>query len=253
MLTETEFNAQKESLRKQIKRKKSQRLANIYIASFMKDLNPQPVPENFRLLWNAITGQEKSKFSFNIVLTRELVKSVLKKLQPYLKRPLIRFKNGEVSIDEYLKAVLQVPVSNRPRFNTQNQFSNQIGIWIRDKLLLEEAKQNGLDNHPKVQADVKEFLEQQSYLYFLSEEFEQISIPEHVQDFFQSKKVKKNSKLSRFQNLEEWSWNRAEINLHKRLKSIKAEIIIDYKKLLEESNSLNWDKRIRMFVTKKPF
>ena len=83
-------------------------------------------------------------------------------------------------------------------------------------------------------------------------EYDQINIPEPVKDFFKNKKEKKNSKLSRFQNIKEWSWNRAEKNLHERLKLINVEIKIDHKKLLDESNTINWDKRIRMFVFKKP-
>ena len=255
MLSETEFDAQKESLRKKIKMKKSQQLANHYIASFMKDLNPQPVPDNFRLLWNAVVPQsehEKSVLSFNVMFTSELIKNAFHTLQPYLERPLVRYMGGEVTIREYLKATLQIPVSNRPRFKTRNQFSNQIGIWIRNKLLFEEAQRNGLDGDSKVQSEVQEFLEQQSYLYFLKMEFDQINIPESIKDFFENKKEKKNSKLSRFQNINEWSWNRAEKNLHESLRSINAEIEIDYKKLMEESNTINWDKRIRMFAVKKP-
>jgi foldase protein PrsA len=255
MLSEAEFDAQKESLRKKIKMKKSQRLANQYIASFMKDLNPQPVPHNFRLLWNAVVPQsehEKSVLSFNIMFTSELINNALNTLQPYLDKALIRYMGGEVTIREYLKAILQIPVSNRPRFKTRNQFSNQIGIWIRDKLLFEEAQRNRLDRDSKVQSDVQEFIEQQSYLYFLKMELDQINIPEPVKDYFKNKKGKKNSKLSRFQNINKWSWNRAEKNLRESLKSINAEIEIDYKKLVEESKTIDWDKRIRMFVVKKP-
>lgn len=257
ILKEAEYDVQKESLRKKIKMKKSQQLANQFIASFMKGLNPQPVPDNFRLLWNAIVPQsehEKSVLSFNIMFTSELIKNVLNTLQPYLDKPFIRYMDGEVTIGEYLKAMLQIPVSNRPRFKTKKQFSNQIGIWIRDKLLFDEAQWIGLDNHSQVQAEVGEFLEQQSYLFFLQKEVEKVNVPESIKNYYDKKDEslhKHYPDLARFHTLQEWIWGQAEGNLHETLKSINADIDIDTRKLKEESKNINWDRRIRMFAIRK--
>ncbi|NIW79050.1 MAG: hypothetical protein GWN16_06110, partial [Calditrichae bacterium] len=69
MVTESVLNAQRSSLEKRIRRKKSRRLANRYITDVMADLNPQPNPQKFRRLWNAVVPKderEKSELSFKV-------------------------------------------------------------------------------------------------------------------------------------------------------------------------------------------
>jgi len=258
ILTESDFNAQKSGLEKRIKRKKGQRLSSAFIAGFMKDLNPQPVPNNFRLLWNAIVSppeREKSTISFKITFTNKLINEILQTLHPYLDKPLIQYRGGSVTLGDYLIALKDIPVGNRPRFQSRKQLSNRIGIWIRDELLFEKALRKNLDNHPGVRAEVEDFLEQQSYLFFLSKEMEAINPPEWTTKYFENRDrniLRDHPELSGFHTFQEWVGYKAENNLHKTLKSINADIEIDYQTLLKESKNINWDRRVRMFAIRKP-
>lgn len=259
ILSEAAFNAQRQSLEKRLRRKKSQRLANQYIAWFMQSINPQPVPQNFLLLWRAVVPpaeQEKSTLSFKIAFTNDLIKNALQKLAPHLEEPLIRIQGRkDVSIEEYLNALREIPLSNRPSFRSANQLSNQLGVWIRDELLFQEASRPKLDRHPRVQSEVQEFLEQQSYLFYLQQEVEKIEVPQFVKDYFEKKDrsvIQAHPNLARFHTLQEWIWARAEKQLHQRLKPMDARIEIDYQKLKEESEKIDWQGRVRMFVIRKP-
>jgi hypothetical protein len=258
IITEAAFNAQKRSLEKKLRRKKRPVLSNEYIKSFMKDINPQPVTENFRLLWNAIVPvdeQERVSLKFNMMFTNELIHKATFNLQSRLDRPLIKYNDGYVSIKEYLAALKKIPISNRPRFRTAIQFSNQIGIWIRDELLYQEALNANLDDHPVVLDEVEQFVKEQSYYYFLQEKIEDLEIPEFVNEYFKSKNkevLKTSPGLHSFHTKEEWLWSQGEKSLHQSLKKIDALIEIDSLKIKNESKNINWDRRIRMIAVRKP-
>jgi hypothetical protein len=259
MLTEDDFKTQRGSLEKRIKRQKSQRLANKYIADFMKEINPQPVPENFRLLWRAIvpgSESEKSVLTFNLMFSDDLIQKAIQNLGPHLEKPLVQYQGGSISIGEYLKALKEeMPVSNRPRFGTSQQLSNQIGIWVRDEFLYHEALQDGLKKHPRVEKEVVEFVNRQSYLYFLQKKVEVLEVPEYVNNYYAYKDkliLKEHPELAKFHTLQEWIWTKAERQLHQSLKLINTKIEIDTEKLKEENKQINWDRRIRMFAIRKP-
>lgn len=259
MLTEDDFNAQRRSLGKRIQRRKSQRLANEYISGFMKDINPQPVPQNLRLLWNAIVPapeREKSVLTFNLMFSDDLIQKAVKNLSSDLEKPLVQFRGGSISIGEYLKALKnEMPVGNRPRFRTPQQLSNHLGAWVRDEFLYREALQGRLKEHPRVEKEVMEFVNRQSYLHFLQREVETLEVPEIIKAYYSTKDksiLKEYPELAKFHTLQEWSWTKAERRLHKNLNSIDAQIEIDAGKLREENKQINWGRRIRMFAIRKP-
>lgn len=200
--------------------------------------------------------QEKSTLSFRITFTNDLIENVSRKLAQHLEEPLIQIQGGkDVSIGEYLKGLREIPLSNRPSFRSAKQLSNQMGVWIRDELLFQEASRQKLDRHPRVQSEVQEFLEQQSYLFYLQREVEKIEIPQFVEDYFEKEDrsvISAHPNLARFHTLQEWIWAKAERQLHHTLKSPDAIIEIDYQKLREESEKIDWQGRIRMFVIRKP-
>lgn len=259
ILTEEDFQAQRRSLEKRIRRQKSQRLANEYIADFMKDINPQPVPQNFRLLWKAVvpaTESEKNSLTFNLMFSDDLIQKAIKNLGPDLEKPLVQYQGGSISIGEYLKSLKEeMPVSNRPRFRTPQQLSNHIGIWVRDEFLYREALEEGLAKASQVQKEVTEFVNRQSYLYFLQKEVKALEVPEYVNTYYAKKDksiLKEHPGLAEFHTLQEWIWSKAERRLHQSLKSINAEIEINSERLKEENKQINWDRRIRMFAIRKP-
>ncbi len=114
----------------------------------------------------------------------------------------------------------------------------------------------GLSDHPRVKREIRDFLNQQTYLYYLQEEIARIDTPEPVRRYFEKKDrtvLKEFPELSRFHTLQGWKWSRGENRLHTALKSIAADIEIDFEKLTAENESIDWQGRIRMFAIRKPY
>lgn len=258
LLNEDEFRRQYRSLQKQLKQRKSAELAGNFISSFMKDLNPQPVLPTFRLLWSALAWEnpESRRLASPRLFDNRLIATVTRRMRHHLDEPLIQMRNGKMTVREYLRALKEIPLSNRPRFRTPRQLSNQMGVYIRDQLLLIEARRNGLQHHPRVMREVREFLEEQSYYHYLRVELDSLKIPGWVKRYFAKKdttQVRRHPALTKFHTLQEWSWWRAERNLHSRLRAPEPDIFIDEQKLRLENKQIDWGSRIRMFAVRKPF
>ena len=169
-------------------------------------------------------------------------------------KPLIKFSGGNFSLGQYFAGLQQMPYGNRPRFTTAEQLSNQLGNWVRDELLLREAKRRNLEREPRVQADVHSIMEQQFYNLLVEQEIAALAVPDSVSAYFKSpvkQRSGKNLALSRFQQLEEWRRVEAEKNVHNQLGQGKRQVWIDRDKIRQESRGINWDRRIRMFMVRQ--
>ncbi len=258
VISESEFNRQKRMLAKKIRRKKGMDLSREYIESYIGNLNPQPVAAQFMKLWQAAAPpmeSERLQFQQKVSFTNLLVEQVENQLSSERALPLIKYKGGAVTLGEYLEALKEMPLSNRPRFKTTRELSDQIGVWIRDELLMEEARESDLAGHPDVQAEVRRFTEEQIYYYYINALVDDIETPDDVQTFFREKdltKIRKYPELKHFNTLQEWQWWKAEKQLRKSLRTQSAEKHINTEMLKQENERINWDRRIRMFMIRKP-
>jgi len=258
LINPNEYNRQKLSLEKKIRQKKSKKLAQEYISSYIGEMNPQPNRQSFLILLNAILPpdeQEKSEYSHKIIVTRSVINSLRTKLANYESNVLIAYQGGSIILGQYLDALENIPASNRPAFKSPGQLSNQLGIWIRDELLYKEAKSRNLDNHARVQSDLGSFVNQQSYYYYLNEIKANLEVPVSVKNYYLSNDKSENSLriiLGRHHTLEEWKFWRAESGLHKNLRTTSDTIRIDEQVLFMENEKIDWDRRIRMFMIRKP-
>jgi foldase protein PrsA len=258
ILTEDEYKLKKESLFKRIKRKKSQQLSKQYIKNYIGKLNPQPNTNTFRKLWFALIPRneiENSRVSFKINFTNDLVKRTISQYQPILHEPLVEFKGGNITLIEYLDAVYEIPLGNRPTFQSPKELSNQIGVWVRDELLLEKAKMLDLDEDEKVNKEVQKYIEEQSYYYYLQNEINNLSIPNSIKEYFDAPIKERrlySRKLNQYHTIEEWKWWKAEKGLHLKLMNIPQKVRIDTTLLQDENTKIDWNRSIRMFMARKP-
>ncbi|MBN2365932.1 MAG: hypothetical protein JXL67_07170, partial [Calditrichaeota bacterium] len=164
--------------------------------------------------------------------------------------PLIDYRKGTITLEGYLSELKKIPLSNRPQFRTVKEFSDELGVWIRDKLLLEEAYRKNMNHRDAVKKEVKEFKEKQSYYYFYNREFSNVEIPPGIQDYFEKGK-KTNRLAARYHTLQEWIAWQAEQNLHQRLLRYPADIVVDSSLVRQEARQIDWSNRIRMIVVPK--
>lgn len=258
MFNEDEFNRQKKSIVKKLRQQKSMQLSRQYIKDFMKELNPQPEQHVMEKLWKALVPpqeNEKRTLSRKIYLTNSLLESAKQKLQNDLEKNIIRTKTGGFTLGDYLISLYNIPVSHRPSFKSLPELSYQMAVWYRDELLFKEAKKRQLDKNKTVKKEVQRFKEEQSYYYYLNQYTDNILVPDEVKKFYSTKDttlLRNNPQLSRFATLQIWKDYMAQKALAKDLRKIPLNIHIKEKKLLEENARINWDRRIRMFMVRKP-
>ena len=199
--------------------------------------------------------REKSEYSRKIMITNSVLDQLKTNLPEYASEELISYIGGKVALGDYLDAMKNVPVGNRPAFKNPRQLSNQIGIWMRDELLNKEAVARNLDTQLQVQNEINDFVNQQSYFYYLNEIKDKLVIPEAVQEYYLAQdrsKLTQKKVLGRHHTLEEWKFWQAERDLHKELRRPNIDIWIDEELLRLENDKIDWDGRIRMFMIRKP-
>lgn len=258
ILREDEFKRQHLQLEKKVKQKKSMEKSRLFIREFMKSKNPQLDPEMYTLMWRELVSaqeREKKKLNRKIIIDQGLVNKCRENLNSYLDKPLIRYSSGGgITLGEYLNKLESIPVSQRPWFNSVSQLANQIAVWVRDELLYEQAKQDGLNKAEKVMSDVRRFREEQSYYYYVKSKIEKIEPGTEIQSYFNGdRKNNPYSHLAKFRNIEEWKWYITQRQFKDELlKQIPLAVVVNNEVLEKESKRINWDRRIRMFSIRKP-
>ncbi len=258
MFNEDDFNRQKKRLEKKIRQEKSMELSRQYIKDFMQDLNPQPNKQVLQILWKAIVPSQESEkkvLSRRVYLTNNLLQKARERLQNDLEKKIIQMKTGGLTLDEYLNSLYTIPLTHRPYFKSLRELSRQMAIWYRDELLFKEAKKRDLDRNETVRKEVLRFEEEQSYYYYLNQYTEDVTVPEEVNKFYSTKDtalIKDHPLLTRFATLQMWKDYIAQKRLARDLRMIPSKIEIDEKKLVKENARIDWDRRIRMFMIRKP-
>lgn len=258
ILSEEEFKRRRPILMKTLRNRKRDQKSAEYIASYIGAMNPQPVHSTFRLLWNAITDNsdpETEELPVPATFTVQRINELEMKLDRHLDEPLIIFRGGSIALGEYLSALKTIPAGHRPAFQKPRELSDQMGLWMRDELLFREATERGLDEHTRINQEVRRFTEKQSYYFFLNSVLDTLHVPKHVKQYFKSdKKVGRSPEIdaSGMHTLQEWRWKRAERILDKVLESVPAEIRIDQEALRKEAERIPWHRTIRMFRVRNP-
>jgi len=76
-----------------------------------------------------------------------------------------------------------------------------------------------------------------------------------VEEFYLTKDqkiLKEHSLLRHFNTTQEWQWHIAALKLREELKRIPTVIEINEEQLSRAANNIDWDRRIRMFMIRKP-
>ena len=141
-------------------------MSNEFITNYIGGLNPQLNKLPFRQLLFVLVPpaeREKKKYTNKITLSDALILAAEEDLSELADQELIKYEGGSVSIGNYLKAIKEIPLGHRPKFNSARQFSNQIGIWERNNLLLEKAINLNLQENVQVLKEINQFKAEQSY------------------------------------------------------------------------------------------
>ena len=259
IMVEEDYFREQEKMYKRVRMKKNKKAANRYISKTIGELNPQLNDHGFRLiLYAAVPSAEREKNTYTnkILLSDGIISAIEQELKEDINKELITYREGNVSLKQFLDAMKEIPLGHRPKFNSARQFSNQIGIWIRDELLIEKATSQGFDDDDQVLKEIYEFKAEQSYYYYHYQLKDELETPPKIIKYFDTaneNRIKnQNRQLSHFHNLEEWRWWRVQKDLHQMLRAENPDIWINDELLKQENLHIDWNNQIRMFMVRNP-
>ncbi len=261
LLREDDFQSRKKVLARRVRIRKMQALASRYIQELLQPKVIRLKHETFNRLWDAIRSSQSERNLVEDLRTPKLTNAFLNRLgevlAPDLDRPLIQYKGGAFTLKNFLKDLENVPVSNRCRVTTRFQLINDLGIWVRDQFLLQEAHRKKLMSHPRVRQEVAEVLGNYLYQRCLYQILDTLTTPATIQQYFRAeRKEPKNlqaaDSLAQFFSLVEWQYHRAQRLLHNRVLKQVRFLEIDGDFLREEAQRVNWRAPVKFFVFRLP-
>jgi parvulin-like peptidyl-prolyl isomerase len=164
---QTEYEQIRSKLEKQLRRRKEEERAGHFVTGFTDPLEIKMLNETFNILASQIRDlvieADRLLPTYQPALNGPELDMLNKRLAPQGQKPLILFKNGQWTIDDFFAIVEKLPLPRRPRIDTPNHLRHDIGVLIRDELLFKEAQRRHLDRDPAVMAEVAKW--QEDYMF----------------------------------------------------------------------------------------
>lgn len=155
---QSEYNQVRSKLERLLRRRQEAERAGRFVTRFTDPLDIKMLNESFQILAaqvrDIVIEGDRLLPAYQPALNGAELDRLHKRLAPQGDRPLILFRNGQWTIDDFLSLVQKLPLPRRPRIDTPNHLRHDIGVLIRDELLYKEAQQRRLDRDPAVMAEV---------------------------------------------------------------------------------------------------
>ncbi|MBN2364841.1 MAG: hypothetical protein EH225_01660 [Calditrichaeota bacterium] len=156
--SEYDYAHTKNKLQKILFERKAAPLANAYIKEVMLDkdleLNP-PVFYEISRQFSQIVQNKTSDNPLPVYLSDEEIKLSRNHLEDILDEVLITYRDGQMTVGEFLGILGNMPAGYRPQVKMVSQLKNAIGVVVRNKYLAEEARKKDLHKHPTVRREIE--------------------------------------------------------------------------------------------------
>ncbi len=264
MLTESEFLRKRSSLRKKLKARKAASLANEYVKKLMEPSEVRIKANAFRAVTEALgLGSDQPKKTFfrrQKFLSDGELREAEERLTNQLDKPFMLSKREQWTIKDFLDILGQIPPEARPSVRSIAAFRDEIGILIRNRFLLKEAKKRGLDKGSAIDSTVAAFKGDYAYNFYLQEYFTYVPVPDEIKNYYAAKKAKKKitrlppkSILPGMRREEDYRFYYAARKLHRDLISLFPDVAVRVNDdlLRCEAKRIDWQNPIRMFVVER--
>jgi hypothetical protein len=199
-MSELDFAEKKNKIQKVIFDRKASVISNTYIKELMADKNLTLNPEVFYALSQEFSRIIKNKFSAEpipIYISDEELAQSRNDLSGLLPQTLITFRDGQMTVGEFLKELSYMPPDLRPNLKMIPQLKDAIGVIIRNKYLARKARQRGLDKNKQVKWETQVQSDEILARYWLWKKSELLTItPEEVLAFKQNENFQKYQKMN---------------------------------------------------------
>jgi peptidyl-prolyl cis-trans isomerase C len=159
--SQSELDQLREKLARELCRRKEQQLAGLFVTSFTDPLDIKMLNRTFDILAaqvkELVIAGDRLLPDYKPLMAGNEMELLSERLQSQGNIPLVLFKGGQWSLDDFFKKMAKQPLDRRPRIDTPDHLRHDIGVMIRDELLYQEALRRKLDQDPGVQAEVQKW------------------------------------------------------------------------------------------------
>ncbi|OGB66460.1 MAG: hypothetical protein A2Y94_14275, partial [Caldithrix sp. RBG_13_44_9] len=198
-MSELDFAEKKNKIQKVVFDRKAGVVSNAYIKELMSDKNLTLNPEVFYALSLEFSKVIKNKLSdepLPIFLSDAELAQTRHDLIDLLPQTLITFRDGEMTVGEFLQELSYMPPDLRPNLKMAPQLKDAIGVIVRNKYLAKEARKKNLDKNEQVKWEVQVQSDEILARYWLQQKSEQFTVtPEEILLFKQSENYQKYQRM----------------------------------------------------------
>ncbi|MFZ0390003.1 MAG: peptidylprolyl isomerase [Calditrichia bacterium] len=152
-MSDNDFAEKKNKVHKIIWDRKAGQIANRYIKELMLSKNLDLNPPVFYALAGQFSRVVQNKFSTDpspVYINNEEIRQVKLKLSDISGEVLIRHREGEMTVADFLARLSRMPAELRPKVKTAKQLKDAVGVIVRNEYLVREAEKMRLQDNPTV-------------------------------------------------------------------------------------------------------
>jgi len=259
--TQSDYQEKYYYIHKKLKRRKEEIASGKYLKDFLDPLKITVKKEAFIMIVQTLKigydNQTKLVFQPIQPITDEQI-SLIENYPEYDPEQLFLTSTYENwTLKEFLSKLKKLPVTERPQVLSPEKLKEDIGIFIRNEFIYEDAVRKKILKSAEVDSVVQEARQKLAYAHYLKNIYKSYEIPEEIKLYYQNK-YDKNTKtnavptaiLHGMNTPESYRWYYSSRKLHNHLLSMFPEIRIQIneKRLNLEAKKINWEKPIRMYT-----
>ena len=190
MLTESEFESQKQQLTSTLKRRKEAELARYYIKTTMAPQQVVLKGKVFSLMAKEFDrtfgpNQELLPPFMPNIYTMEL-NQLANQLSSHLSDTLLTFHGGAWTVAQLLAKLTAIPITDRPIYKNPEKLREDIGTLFRDEVLAEIAQEHDLDQKPAARQEWQNRWDDALYSRFVGQIIDTIRVSDgELQDYYE--------------------------------------------------------------------
>ncbi len=186
-MSEMDFAESKSKIRKVIFERRARKISDEYIYKMLRDQEVKINPPAFHALteqFSQIINNKSSDQPFPIYVSNSELQTTQANLQDMSGEVLVTFKDGQFTVEEFLRKLWDTPAPMRPQVNMAPQLKKAIAVTVRNHYLAQEAYRQGLDKSPEVRYEAEAQCDEVLARYYIKKLREKLTVTDaEVQEF----------------------------------------------------------------------
>jgi hypothetical protein len=258
LLTEDEFVKKYRLIKNQVKIRKETEVAGEYLKNFLDPMDIKIKTNAYNKLINIL--RMNSDLSQRTVIQQflpfddEVINKIEIALENDLDESLMTSKNEIWSIENFLDKIKNLPEDKRPDISSAARFKNDIGLLIRNEFIYKKALDEGIENKFELDSTVNEYKRKLAYEHYRNRFYQAYQIPDPIARYYRREPGDyagiDTTILRGMTSIEHYRMYYASKKLRQflRKKFPEIEVFINKKLIWQESERINWNHPVRIFI-----